>query len=376
MTRTSCVAHIPGTRLSIIREDYIMMLAPDDNCPDVACCSAILNVYEQWTNTKIANAEQSQKQNDIAQAGGEPRVQDESLWIYLSQKELQESLFSIWGMNKIGNCLSFLIEIELLETRQNPIHKWDRTLQYRFNFERVNSMLLKVADFNSKASTPPHIKPQSPDAKATIPKNASKSTSKNASAQTPDGVPNGVAVSDDTALANDATHVNTDSNGSISVKERDADVSRDTDVKQEPKAVKDSPSAPPGKPETEHQRRIRVLGEVIGIPPVPGDYGLYAKVYKHLLKCGLEEPEWPAYVAWVRWKANNGNWDFSVKALQTGGRVSAYLAEVEARTPPPPAPEPEPEPALTPEQEAALQAERERVMKKWEHVPERRTERV
>jgi hypothetical protein len=66
-----------------------------------------------------------------------------------------DELFGLFGKNKINDNLLWLRnETEFLLTRQNPAHKWDRTLQYQFNIESVQNAinLWYSRDFKIKAS--------------------------------------------------------------------------------------------------------------------------------------------------------------------------------------------------------------------------------
>jgi len=132
------------------------VLETDTNpCPDYACSSALMNAFEHWTNTNFNNAIQAQAKNDILERGGQDRTQDEGLWIYRTQEQLKsDELQDIWGLNKVGKCLTWLKSVDVIDIKSNPEYKWDRTKQYLFNYEFVNDRFteLEIAFVNSKDS--------------------------------------------------------------------------------------------------------------------------------------------------------------------------------------------------------------------------------
>jgi len=157
--KSTVINHIPKMRLVIIREDFIelfkMIETAKDPCPDYACTSAILNVFEYWANYKLSHREQSKKYNEILEQGGQSPTQDESLWIYKTVDEMKESeLLNIWGKNKVTNCMKWLELFDIIQSRNNPHHAWDRTLQYQLNIEQLNDFfsVLNDASISSKQS--------------------------------------------------------------------------------------------------------------------------------------------------------------------------------------------------------------------------------
>lgn len=131
MNKGSCIAHPKRQQLAVIREDYLAI------CENNHCAAALLNVLEYWTNIKLANREQAQKDNAIAQREGIPALQDESLWIYKTQAEFKEELLGLFGDTKIATALRLLEEKGFIQTRNNPRYKWDRTVQYLFQMEVI-----------------------------------------------------------------------------------------------------------------------------------------------------------------------------------------------------------------------------------------------
>lgn len=169
----SCIEHSSRQSLVLIREDYVQ-LAEHLGSPDHACTASILNVFEHWTNVKIGASQQGEIENRIAEKEGLPG-KGYDLWIYKSQPDLQAELMGIWGVNKVGVCLNWLVEQALLLSRSNPLYKWDRTKQYLLNVDKINELLKQVSFNPSPFNSPNHdyqalkLKDESHKNKAAIP---------------------------------------------------------------------------------------------------------------------------------------------------------------------------------------------------------------
>ena len=132
MTKSSCITHPASMPIVVVREDYVTL------CDGNHCAAAVLNIFEYWTNIKLANRKQAATDNAIATREGMDATQDESLWIYKSQEELHKELFKLFGLNAIGKAVAPLIEKGYLQQRTNPRYKWDKTRQYLFNISRLS----------------------------------------------------------------------------------------------------------------------------------------------------------------------------------------------------------------------------------------------
>jgi len=183
MSKTSCISHPAKQQLIIIREDYLEI------CDCDHCAAAILNVMEYWTNIKLGSAEQSEIDNTIAAKEGLEASQDTELWIYKSHEEFQTELLNLFGMNKIGAALTLLKGKGFLTTRNNPRFGWDRTVQYLFMTEAIQTALssleLKSTSFKIKASKGAKLKNGSVENKAAIPETTTETPQKTITS--PDG---------------------------------------------------------------------------------------------------------------------------------------------------------------------------------------------
>lgn len=182
MSKSSCITHNSRQIAVIIRQDYLAI------CDNNHCAAALLNIFEYWTNIKLGQQEQARIENEIADAGKADKI-DDSLWIYKSIPELQKELMGLFGETKVGNALKIILDKGFITTRNNPKYGWDRKLQYLFNIELVQAVILRYGNRKTttlKASKPRHA---SLENKAAIPKTTTKTpneiTSKNV---TPDGL--------------------------------------------------------------------------------------------------------------------------------------------------------------------------------------------
>ena len=138
MTKTSCIQHPPKKGIVQVKEHYVELCS---DAPDPACAAAMLNLFEFWTNVKIAMNEQSEKHNSIRQLNGLDANQDTGLWIWKTNEDLHAELMSIWGKSKVENTRKWLVDVGFLAQRNNPDYGWDRTYQYRLNTTTVQRLI-------------------------------------------------------------------------------------------------------------------------------------------------------------------------------------------------------------------------------------------
>lgn len=172
MTRASCIPHSKSQHLVIIREDYLAI------CNGNHCAAAILNEFEQWTNTKLDHAGQHDIENEIAAREGAASDLDTSTWVYMSQEQLHRDLMGMFGERKIADALKELKELGFLTVRTNPKFKWDRTLQYLLNVDFVIEAVqnCKLASRKNATSTPPKRDFKNTKNAEAIPQNTTQNT--------------------------------------------------------------------------------------------------------------------------------------------------------------------------------------------------------
>jgi hypothetical protein len=96
--------------------------------------AAILYIIERWTLWKIKAAEGP--------------LSPDKLWIFIPHVMMQEwELLGAFGLTRITRGFDLLLELGFLERRHNPIKKWDRTYQYRFNKAAVQDAVNTLPPF-------------------------------------------------------------------------------------------------------------------------------------------------------------------------------------------------------------------------------------
>jgi len=112
-------------------------------CEDNGCAAALLSFFEYWHNVKRDMLVKNKRLNDIADAQGEGRVQDETLYQYHTQDDLYEGIMKLYGKTKIKEALGYLVDKKTI-TRHgnpNPRYKFDRTVFYQFHPDVCNAWL-------------------------------------------------------------------------------------------------------------------------------------------------------------------------------------------------------------------------------------------
>ena len=113
-----------GDPFAMLRRDYMVI------CED-ACAALLLQVFEEWTNSKLKNAE------DLPG----------TTWVYRTIEELARiDLCGAFGRDRVSGALSLLLELGLIERRRNPDPKYgyDRTYQYRLCRWRLQALVDQV----------------------------------------------------------------------------------------------------------------------------------------------------------------------------------------------------------------------------------------
>lgn len=135
--RTSCISHPKNNPLVIIRAWQVAF------CNGNRCAAALLSFFEHWHNYKIAIVEKNKKANDIAEAHGESRHQDEGLYQFHTFDELADGIIGLYGKTTVIEAIQLLVEKKAISVHNNPNprYKFDKTKYYRFYPEICNQWL-------------------------------------------------------------------------------------------------------------------------------------------------------------------------------------------------------------------------------------------
>lgn len=136
--RASCIAHPTKEPLIIIRQWQI------EACDGNACAAALLSFFEYWHNIKLEQSAKSRQANDVAEMHGEPRTQDETLWQFHTEAELEKGVL-VYKRRVMSDAITLLEKRRFLTTGSNPVsrYKFDRTRFFLFHPEAVNAWLGK-----------------------------------------------------------------------------------------------------------------------------------------------------------------------------------------------------------------------------------------
>ncbi|MGK7875412.1 MAG: hypothetical protein AB4426_19565 [Xenococcaceae cyanobacterium] len=132
------ISHLPATPYTILRLDYLII------CQDDYCAAKILSLFEAWSESKRDAVEQAKYHNKAAAKEGLEPTHDETTWLYNTLENIRQRLLEEYSVKTINKALKTLVDLGFLQTRFNPNHKWDRTKQYQFQTEAVQTAIYQI----------------------------------------------------------------------------------------------------------------------------------------------------------------------------------------------------------------------------------------
>lgn len=114
---TDRIAHIPSLPFTLTQLDYLLI------CDKDHCAAKILRLFEAWSKDK---------------------AYDETCWMCTSIPSIQRALLFEYGEKSVAKALKLLKDKEFVLIRQNPSYKWDKTNQYQFQHELVQSAIDRI----------------------------------------------------------------------------------------------------------------------------------------------------------------------------------------------------------------------------------------
>jgi len=130
--KTSCIQHRENSPLVILHADYL------DICDNDIAAAIILRIIEHWTNVKLNQQKQIDKENEIRKANGEPLL-EYNLWVYKTRDDFIEDSLGLLKMHDVKRGLKLLFDKGFIERRRNPRYGWDRTPQYSLNIDNIHA---------------------------------------------------------------------------------------------------------------------------------------------------------------------------------------------------------------------------------------------
>ncbi|ATW59349.1 hypothetical protein Cl131_gp081 [Aphanizomenon phage vB_AphaS-CL131] len=115
-------------------EDYQAICQGDD------CASQILSLFEFWTICRLEEIKRVESYNEQSRRGNIPLLQPPGLWLYETITDISEGMLDAYGDSSIRRSLKKLIVWEFIDSRKSK-HDFDRTKEYKFNTELIQSAL-------------------------------------------------------------------------------------------------------------------------------------------------------------------------------------------------------------------------------------------
>jgi len=125
-------------RVVVAREDLLLV------CQGRVESAVLLSILEYWTRVKLGMLNQLEHENEAREKEGLEPIDGDDLWIWKSHDELVSDSLGLLSRYSLRRAVKHLTELGLLETRNNPRYRWDRTTQYRLNVGALREALRKA----------------------------------------------------------------------------------------------------------------------------------------------------------------------------------------------------------------------------------------
>lgn len=132
--RNSCVSRPAKRRLIIINESDLQFTGSN------VCAAALISFFEYWHNVKLDAAQKSREENDIREAHGDDRTQNETLVQFHTMEDLEAGLCGMYRKDAIRKSLDYLIELKVIDQFKNP--------NPRYSFDKTNHFIFHPAVLN------------------------------------------------------------------------------------------------------------------------------------------------------------------------------------------------------------------------------------
>lgn len=125
-------------RVVVVREDLLLV------CQGRVESAVLLSILEYWTRVKLGMLNQLEHENEAREKEGLEPIEGDDLWIWKSHDELVSDSLGLLSRYSLRKAVKHLTELGLLETRNNPRYRWDKTTQYRLNVGALREALKKA----------------------------------------------------------------------------------------------------------------------------------------------------------------------------------------------------------------------------------------
>ncbi len=130
--RTSCIRHPEKDSLIIVHRWQLAA------CDGDGCAAMLLSFIEYWHNWKLVQQTKAKRANKIAEMHGDEPTQDESLYQFHNEEELEEGLLNYYGEKYIRKGLRYLEDLGFItiSSNPNPRYHFDKTRYILFHDDR------------------------------------------------------------------------------------------------------------------------------------------------------------------------------------------------------------------------------------------------
>jgi hypothetical protein len=115
-------------------EDYQAICQGDD------CAAQVLSLFEFWTSCRIEEIRRVQSYNDQNKKNTSLVLQVPTMWLYETTEDISIGILNAYGDSSIRKSIKKLLDWGFLDSR-NSKHSFDRTKEYRFNTDVIQSAL-------------------------------------------------------------------------------------------------------------------------------------------------------------------------------------------------------------------------------------------
>ena len=126
--RESCISHPAHERLVILREWQLRF------CEGNHCAAMLLGFFEYWHGIRLEMSEKAKQHNAIDHKHGEAGTQDESLYQFHTEQQIQAGLLGMYGREAIRAGRRLLVEKGAISEHKNPNPRYafDATIHFLF----------------------------------------------------------------------------------------------------------------------------------------------------------------------------------------------------------------------------------------------------
>jgi hypothetical protein len=143
--RNSCVQRPADRPLIIIHSEDLEFTGNDH------CAAALISFFEYWHNFRIRQREKAIEENDIREAHGDARTQNESLVQFHTLQQFEEGMCGIYRKDAIRSAIRKLVDLKVVEQfrNPNPRYSFDKTSHFLFHPEVLNDWFNATEDGKS-----------------------------------------------------------------------------------------------------------------------------------------------------------------------------------------------------------------------------------